>query len=169
MSALRNFFAVDKSIAYYLGREGRLSNRELARRLGISEGNVRQRLKRLIGGGALRISAQVNLESQPEAFLAIVSVKLDGRRLTQCAERIAKLPSVLTTMVVTGHYDLVAVILAPSRPVLVDFVTNELSTVPGVMDSETSVVLESLDFWVDARKMFPDTGRAPKRHSRRKP
>lgn len=155
MKTLRSLDDIDIRIAQQLGADGRLSNRELARRLGISEGNVRQRLGWLVDHGVLRISAQANLESQPEAFLAIVEVKIDGRRLTECAKRIAKLPSVLTTMIVTGRHDLMAVILAPSRRTLVDFVTNELSTVPGVLDSETSVVLKSLDFWVDTRKMFP--------------
>ncbi len=155
MNSLRKLDAVNVRIAHHLGGDGRLSNRELARRLGISEGSVRQRLGRMVAGGVLRIAAQANLESQPEAFLAIVGVKIDGRRLTDCAKRIARLPSVLTTMIVTGRHDLMAVIVAPSRRTLVEFVTNELSTVPGVMDSETSVVLKSLDFWVDTRKIFP--------------
>ena len=147
--------AIDVRIAHLLGADGRMSNRELARRLGVSEGNVRQRLGRMIAGGVLQIAAQANLESQPETFLAIVGMKIDGRRLTEAAQRVAKLPSVLTTMIVTGRHDLMAVILAPSRRTLVDFVTNELSTVPGVLDSETSIVLKSLDFWVATRKMFP--------------
>ncbi|MDD5707795.1 MAG: Lrp/AsnC family transcriptional regulator [Kiritimatiellae bacterium] len=154
MRTSRTIDELDIRIAHELGKDGRLSNRELARRLGISEGSVRQRLGRLVDGGVLRVTAQANLESQPDAFLAIVGVKLDGRRLTECAKRIAKLPSVLTTMIVTGRHDLMAVILAPSRRTLVDFVTSELSTVPGVRESETSVVLKSLDFWVDSRKMF---------------
>ena len=155
MNTSRSLDDTDMRIAHMLGEDGRLSNRELARRLGISEGSVRQRLGRLLSSGALKIAAQANLEQQPEAFLAIVGVKIDGRRLTDCAERIARLPSVLTTMIVTGRHDLMAIILAPSRQTLVDFVTNELSGVPGVLDSETSVVLKSLDFWVAAEKMFP--------------
>ena len=155
MTSMRKMDATDVRIAHHLGVDGRVSNRELARRLGISEGSVRQRLGRLIAQGVVRITAQANLESQPDSFLAIVAVKIDGRQLTDCARRIAKLPSVLTTMIVTGRHDLMAVILAPSRRTLVDFVTNELSTIPGVMDSETSIVLKSLDFWVDVAKMFP--------------
>lgn len=158
MDKLRNLDATDMRIAYYLGADGSLSNRELARKLGISEGSVRRRLGRLTEEGLLRISALANLESRPDAFLAIVAVKIDGRRLTECAQRIASLPSVLTTLIVTGRHDLMAVIMAPSRMTLVDFVTNELSGVPGVMDSETSIVLKSFDFWVDARRMYPEAG-----------
>ena len=49
---------------------------------------------------------------------------------------------------------------------LVDFVTNELSGVPGVMDSETSIVLKSFDFWVDARRMYPEAGTPGKKEER---
>lgn len=122
--------------------------------MGISEGSIRQRLGRMIGSGVLRVTAQADIDCLPETFLALVGVKIDGRRLNECADRIARLPSVLTTMIVTGRHDLLATILAPSRQTLVDFVTDELSGVPGVLDSETYVVLKGLGLWVAAEKMF---------------
>jgi len=140
-------------IVSVLGENGRLSNREIARRIGVSEGTVRYRLGRLLRGGDLRVAAQVNIESFPGIYLAFVGVKIDGRRLTECAERIEKLPSVLTTMVVTGRYDLFAVVLAHSHHTLVDFVTNQLSHVSGVRDSETFVVLKNFDQWIPAHKL----------------
>jgi len=56
-------------------------------------------------------------------------------------------------MIVTGRYDLIAVILAPSRRTLVDFVTGQLSNIPGVKDSETYVVLRNFGQWVAADKI----------------
>jgi len=144
---------IDLQIISVLGVNGRLSNREIARRIGVSEGTVRYRLGRLLKSGDLRISAQVNIESFPGIYLAFVGVKIDGRRLNECAEQIEKLPSVLTTMIVTGKYDLFAVILAHSHHTLVDFVTNQLSHVPGVRDSETFVVLKNFDQWIPAHKL----------------
>lgn len=145
--------AIDTQIAYLLGLNGRLSNREIARRIGVAEGTVRQRLGRLIESGSLRITAQANIESYPETYLAIVGVKIDGRRLTECAAQIEQLPSVLTTMVVTGRYDIITVILAPSRQTLVDFVTDQLSKIQGVRDSETYVVLKNFGQWIPADKL----------------
>ena len=144
---------IDTQIAYLLGLNGRLSNREIARRIGVTEGTVRQRLGRLIESGSLRIAAQANIESYPETYVAIVGVKIDGRRLNECAELIEKLPSVLTTMVVTGRYDIITVVLAPSRQTLVDFVTDQLSKIQGVRDSETYVVLKNFGQWIPADKL----------------
>jgi len=144
---------IDLEISSILGQNGRISNREIARRIGIAEGTVRQHLGHMIESGALRITAQVNIESFPEVYVALVGVKIDGRRLNECACEVEKLPSVLTTMIVTGRYDLIAVILAPSRRTLVDFVTGQLSKIPGVKDSETYVVLRNFGQWVAADKI----------------
>ncbi|MFC1607763.1 Lrp/AsnC family transcriptional regulator [Candidatus Latescibacterota bacterium] len=145
--------AIDTQIAYLLGVDGRISNREIARRIGIAEGTVRQRLSRLIESGALRLTALANIESYPETYLALVGVKIDGRRLNECAESIEHLPSVLTTMIVTGRYDIITVVIAPSRQTLVDFVTDHLSEIPGVQDSETYVVLKNFGQWIPADKL----------------
>jgi len=144
---------LDRKILSCLGDDGRISNREIARRLGVSEGTVRQRLRKLSETGGLRIGAQIDIETVPGLFLAFVGVKLDGRHLTECAAQIEELPSVLSTMIVTGRYDLMAVVLADSHQTLVDFVTNRLSHIDGVRDSETFVVLKNYSQWVPVDKL----------------
>lgn len=140
----------DLQIAYLLGKNGRISNREIGRRIGVAEGTVRQRLSNLMESGALRISAQFNIESVPEAYIALVGLKIDSRRLQECAAELERLPAVLTTMIVTGRYDLIATVLALSHQTLVEFVTDQLSKIPGVKDSETYVVLKNINHWIPA-------------------
>ena len=144
---------VDLQIILLLGENGRISNREMARRTGVSEGTVRKHLGRLFRNGDLRISAEVNIETFPELYIALVGVKIDGRHLTECAAEVEKLPSVLTTLIVTGRYDLIAIVLAHSHQTLVDFVTNQLSHIPGVKDSETYVSLRNYGQWIPAGKL----------------
>ena len=151
---MRKMNTIDLKIMSFLGENSRLSNREIARRIGITEGTVRNRLKKLINRGVLKTSALVNIEAFPELYIAFVGVKIDGRHLTECAEKVEKLQSVLTTMIVTGRYDLFAVVLANSHQTLVDFVTNQLSHIPGVKDSETFVVLKNIDQWIPGDKFY---------------
>lgn len=108
----------------------------------------------MIRSGELRIVAQANLEHVSDAFLAIVGLKIEGRKLNECAERIRELPAVLTTMIVTGRHDLLVTILAPTHRTLVEFVADELSAVPGIRDSETTVVLRTSGQWIDAERAF---------------
>ena len=144
---------VDLKIMSILGENSRLSNREIARRIGVTEGTVRNRLDRLISDGVIHTTSLVNIEKFPDLYIAFVGVKIDGRHLTECAARIEKLPSVLTTMIVTGRYDLFAVVLAQSHKTLVEFVTDQLSKVSGVKDSETYVVLKNYGQWIPADKL----------------
>ncbi len=144
---------IDLKIISYLGENSRISNREIARRIGIAEGTVRNRLDRLTKEGVLHTTALINIEKIPDLYIAYVGVKIDGRKLTECAASIEKLPSVLTTMIITGRYDLFAVVLVPSHKTLVDFVTDQLSEVPGVRDSETFVVLRHYNQWIPADKL----------------
>ncbi len=150
---MRNIDNIDLKIMSYLGENSRLSNRELGRRIGVTEGTVRNRLDRLIDEDVLHTTALVNIEKFPEIYLAFVGVKIDGRHLTECAASIEKLPSVFTTMIVTGRYDLFAVVLAHSHKTLVDFVTDQLSKIPGIRDSETYMVLKNYGQWIPANKL----------------
>ena len=68
---------VDTEILRLLGENGRMSNSEISRRLEISEATVRQRIKRLIDSGALKISAQIDTKSFPEIFIVIVGIILN--------------------------------------------------------------------------------------------
>lgn len=147
---MRNMDAIDIRILELLGLDGQISNREAARRIGISEGAVRQRLARLKESGKVRICAQVNVEEMADQYLAIVAIKLDGRHLTECAEEVDRLPGVQSTMIVTGQYDLIITLMLDSRLGLVDFVTKQLSLVPGVRESETFVVLKTMNHWIRA-------------------
>ena len=151
---MHNMDATDLQIMSLLGENGRLSNRDIARRIGISEGTVRNRLKRLITDGILRVTSLANIEMFPELYIAFVGVKLDNRRLTECAEKVEKLPAVLTTMIVTGRYDLIALVLVHSHKTLVEFVTNQLAHIPGVKDTETYVVLKHFGQWIPADKLY---------------
>jgi Lrp/AsnC family transcriptional regulator, regulator for asnA, asnC and gidA len=143
----------DLKIAFLLGGNARISNREIARRIGVAEGTVRQRLTSLMEHGILHLSAQFDIEKIPEAYIALVGLKIDGRMLRECAEEINRLPSVLNTMIVTGRYDLIATVMALSHHTLVEFVTDQLSRISGIEDSETYVVLRNYGQWVPSDQL----------------
>ena len=158
---------IDLRIAKVLAHDGRAGNSLIARRLGISEGTVRQRLKRLVASGKLRVQALVNSDKVASKYLAIIGLNLEGRQLERCAERINRLPEVQQTFIVTGRYDILITVLLDSHGQLVDFVTHELSKIPGIRDSETFVCLKNYDPWFPASRLDgPTIGRAtPKRRA----
>ena len=148
----------DLRISQILGKDGRISNCEIARQLNVSEGTVRQRLRKLTESGRLRVQAMINSEQMPNRYLAIIGLQIEGRQLEKCAEEIDKFPEVQRTLIVTGRYDLMISLLLDSHAAMVDFVTHKLSTVRGILQSETFVCLKNSDPWFPADSLCRSNG-----------
>ena len=140
---------VDAGIMKMLSENGRMSNSDIARRLEISEATVRQRLKRLIDSGALKISAQIDTKAFPEIFIVIVGIILNILP-EECIDKISSHPNVLFSFTVTGRYDLIAVYAVTSREMLSDIIENHLHSIHGVSHTETYVVLKNLGMTINA-------------------
>ena len=143
---------LDLEIAKILDTDGRASNREIARRLGISETTVRHRLGRMIDSGMLKVSAQFDIEEFPELYLAVIGIKLNVP-LDRCLEKFRAIPAVLYILTLTGRYDLQVAILVNSRKMLARVVSHEIETIEGVRDTETFVVLENAGLNISAAKL----------------
>ena len=149
---------IDLRISQILGKDGRISNSEIARQLNVSEGTVRQRLSKLTESGRLRVQAMVNSEQMPNRYLAMIGLQIEGRQLEKCAEEIDKFPQVQRTLIVTGRYDLMVSLLLDSHAAMVDFVTHKLSMVRGILQSETFVCLKNSDPWFPADNLCRSNG-----------
>jgi Lrp/AsnC family transcriptional regulator, regulator for asnA, asnC and gidA len=145
----------DLRIVAVLAEDGRMPNSEIARRLGVSEGTVRQRLKKLIDTGIVKIQAMVNSEEVPNLYPVLIGIKLEGREIERFAEQINQFSEVQRTMVITGRYDILISLLLDSHRDLVDFVTTKLWKIPGVRDSETYICLKNYDPWFTVNCLAP--------------
>jgi len=125
-------------------QEGWVPNNTIARRLGVSEGTVRSRLKRLKDAGILTIRALINPDVLANKQLVLVAMNVAESRLLECkAQEISGLPNVISVSIASGRYDLVAVVLGDSNKGLVRFLTEELSKVEGIASSESFIMLKS--------------------------
>lgn len=130
-------------------RQENATNIDLARRLGVSEGTIRQHLKRLKDAGVLKVAAGIDpdaLENQQAALVALNVTR--ASLLEQKAREIAALPHVLAVSIVSGRYDLMAEVLVNSNHGLVDFLTRELAEVEEVSATESFLLLKSYGKYV---------------------
>lgn len=125
-------------------REEHLNNNALARELDVSEGTIRQRVKRLKDAEILRVTGQINPDILEEQQLALIGIQVgEASKLEAKAKEVSRLPHVLSTSIVSGRYDVMAEVLVSSNRGLVDFLTEHLSTVKGLQSSETFLLLKS--------------------------
>ena len=140
--------ATDWKIIHLLS-EKHMSNTDIARELGLSEGTVRQRLKRLQSDGILKIKALRNPSLLQGQQIAYVAANVSESRLLDAkAREIAALEHVMSVSILSGQYDLILEVLIDSNNGLIRFLTEELSTVEGLRKTETFLILRSYNKWI---------------------
>ncbi len=133
---------IDRAIIAALKRDGRTPFAQIGRALNVSPGMVRQRVHRLIEEGILQIVAVTNPLLMGYHTVALIGVKVDGRRLREIAQRIAQFEEVIYLVLTTGGYDLLVEVVCYNNAHLLEFLTERLHTVEGVKDSETFIYLD---------------------------
>lgn len=125
-------------------QKGYVPNNTIARQLDISEGTVRGRLKKLRDADILQVRALINPEVLENKQVALVAMRVTESRLLDLkAEEVSRLQDVLSVSIISGRYDLIAEVLVDSNRGLVRFLTEPLSTVQGVLSSESFLMLKS--------------------------
>lgn len=125
------------------------TNTAIAAQLGVSEGMVRQRIRRLQDAGIIKIRALRNPEVLENQQLAVITVNIaEARLLDKKAEEILKLANVTSVSILSGQYDIMVEVLVDSNKGLIKFLTEQLSTIDGVSRTETFLLLKSYNKWV---------------------
>lgn len=136
--------AVDRQIISLLQQDGRTSNVEVARRVGVSEATVRKRLDRLLDEGVMRITAVPNPAKVGFPTVTFVTLDVDLAYLDGVADRLGRLPEVRAIYYTTGENDLVVEAWFDSSEQLLHFLTRQIGAIPGIKQAATSHVLRTL-------------------------
>jgi Lrp/AsnC family transcriptional regulator for asnA, asnC and gidA len=151
----------DHSILNFLQENGRKPYTEIAQQLGISEGTVRNRVNRLIEDGVVRIVGLVDPVSFGLDAPAIIGISVAPAELEKAAAQIAAFPEVGLIVEVSGEYDLIVEVICRDREHLAVFLNDRLSSVPGIVKTETFLVLRTFKM---VRSVIPDQSAAKSTH-----
>lgn len=129
--------------------EQNLTNTAIAAELGVSEGMIRQRVKKLQDAGIVKIRALRNPQVLENQQMATVTANIaESRLLDSKAKEILELKNVLSVSILSGQYDLMIEVLVDSNKGLIKFLTEQLSKVEGISKTETFLTLKSYNKWV---------------------
>ncbi len=132
---------LDLKILSILLREGRISSRELSRRLGVSVGTVEARRKRLEDMGVIRrYTVDIDLERLGYIFPVMIDVKVRGGFLREVEERLASMPNVQAVYDITGEYDITLYAWFRTRSELDSFI-KEVQRIEYVDRTHTRLIL----------------------------
>ncbi len=135
---------LDLAIVDAVVRNGRTSNREIGRELGVADGTIRTHLRRLEEAGLLRICAQVHpARSGMVHARAFVGVSIGGMATADVATELAGIAEIVTISTTAGRYDLFCYLLASNRSRLIEIVSEHIRPMKGVQSCETWEVIDA--------------------------
>jgi Lrp/AsnC family transcriptional regulator, regulator for asnA, asnC and gidA len=141
---------LDRAIISELQEDGRRAFREISRSLGVSEGTVRGRVRRLEDAGILKIAAFVDPKESANSRLAIVLISVEPEARVELTEFLCSQQQVSYVSTLLGSADIFAQLLVRDETSLWNFVQTQLRSRPGV---------KNVDFWfeVELNKLWFDS------------
>jgi Lrp/AsnC family transcriptional regulator for asnA, asnC and gidA len=142
----------DWKIIELLNEDGRMSNTEVARRMGdVSARTVSNRINVLINKGIINIRAFVNPEAVGYGVLADVYIQVEPGRVREVAEVVAAFPQISYVACATGESDVSISLRLRSIEELFKFVDEKLGKIPGVRRTQSYILplkIKDLDTWM---------------------
>ncbi len=133
---------LDKKILAVLQANARVPNVEVARRLGVSEGTIRNRIKKMVASGLLDIVARINFYKLGYKTDAYIGIKvLGGGHVREIASALSKMDETRYVGITTGRFDIWVFANFKSDQELRDFLLDKLPQV-GNFTTETLHVLD---------------------------
>ncbi|MEJ8476232.1 Lrp/AsnC ligand binding domain-containing protein [Roseibium algae] len=148
MANSTNLDRSDRKILFELQNDARITNTDLADRIGLSATATAERTKRLIREGYIEsFSAKLVPEKIGRGFLVFVEIKLDrtsAEVFDAFKHAVERSPDILECHMVAGGFDY----LIKSRVLDMDayrrFLADVILTLPGVRETHTYAVMEEI-------------------------
>ncbi|WP_246710258.1 Lrp/AsnC family transcriptional regulator [Martelella soudanensis] len=140
--------AIDRKILRLLLEDARLSNTQIAERVGLSPSPCWQRIRRLESDGYITgyiaILDQALLGAAETVIIEITLDRHDDDVLEKFGRAMASMPEVLEVYLTTGEYDYLLKVAVDGTAGYEEFLRTRLYKVPGIRHSRSSFTLRCL-------------------------
>jgi Lrp/AsnC family transcriptional regulator, regulator for asnA, asnC and gidA len=130
-----------QNIIKELQDDARQSFREIGRKLDVSEGTVRNRVKSLTSSDTMKISAIPNPEKLGLNFMCIMCIEVKVGAAEKVEQALIKSPNVYYLSGCTGTYDIIGLFMFPAPHDFDEFVKNVIANIPEITRTSTFVVM----------------------------
>lgn len=131
---------VDRAIVNRLSQDARTSNRQIAAELGVTEGTVRARVKRMEEKKQIRITAFTNIDRFRDVCLAYIWVEVERTsQVREVARKMATIRELGFVGEMLGRSDILAITMVRDHEHLAEFLYGQISSIPGVRRTESTL------------------------------
>jgi DNA-binding Lrp family transcriptional regulator len=137
---------LDRQLIDILSKDARISNRKIAADLGVTEGTVRGRIKRLQQDRLIAFTAITSFGLENSTKMAFIGVQAEVVRLREIAKQISELRSVNGVMITMGRFNILAICLFNELDHLHTVASDQILALPGVHHVETSIAVKTVKY-----------------------
>lgn len=135
--------ATDRALLALLAEDARAPVAELGRALGLARTTVQSRIERLQRAGVIRsFTVRLSEEHEREQIRAHVLITALPKLAPRVETALRRIAEVRTLHSVSGHFDLIAIVAAPSIGEL-DRLIDRIGALDGVERTQSSIVLST--------------------------
>lgn len=150
---------LDHKIIDRLGRDARVSNRQIAADLGVTEGTIRARIKYLQSERLIQFTVVTDFRMEGSPNLVMMGIHADPSRVPALATELSRIPEINCVAVLLGRYSLMAMGLFTSLTQVNDLIRNRILPLRGVRDVETSVSMQNFKYDVRLARITPGSAK----------
>lgn len=133
---------IDVGIIEYLHKDARAPAKVIAETLNVPESTIRNRMVRLVDSKVIEFVALTNPLHLGHSVWVMMEIEVVTRRIRQVARELTAIPEMYFVYITTGSFDIFAGATFSDNTEFVDFVTNRLSKVEGIVRVNTRTILE---------------------------
>lgn len=137
---------LDRALIETLGVDARVSNRRIAQSLGVTEGTVRGRIKRMQDEGMIAFTAITGLEIANKSRLSFIGLDVQPARQREIANAIAQMPEVNAVLLCFGEFDILAICLFDELSELVTITSERIVGMEGVLHVEPVIAIKTMKY-----------------------
>lgn len=136
--SLEKLDGTDLKIINELSQDGRRSFVEIAKKTGLSQVAIKNRVERLISENFLRIQGQLNI-SKCYSVSAHIEIEADEETISKIIEKFEKSPLVYQLVKISGKYNLLVSIVAQNLESIENIINKEIRKSLGVKHIDVTI------------------------------
>jgi len=137
---------LDYRIIGLLGRDARVSNRQIASDLGVTEGTIRTRIKALQDQHLIQFTVVRDYRLAGSPNLVMMGIHAEPGCVPVLAQELSKMSEIGAVVVLLGRYNLLATGLFTSLMDVHQLIRTRILTLRGVRSVETSVSVQNFKY-----------------------
>jgi len=154
-SKLHALDEIDKGLIKELQIDARQSYLSLGKKIGASEGTIRNRINSQLKGDVIQLKAVINPSKIGYDFSCVIGLEINIDKLRETAELLAKNPNVCLLVGCTGVFDLIAMLIFPNTSYFEKFMGETIAKLPGIKRTQTFVIMSQIKTpWSDNLDIF---------------